>query len=170
MKYVQTYNVDPNGHYTDAFNLAIDMVKEQYDCHWNKFSATDYKVNYPRDNPPKYHQILTQLLEPYITQYCEDWHCQDYTFKNIWFAEYYDGAKFGWHTHEGSNMSGVYVIELDDPRNATQTLSHPNNEMTAGDLILFPAMMPHRSPKVTNGYKLVIGFNWNMYSCTLPND
>jgi len=58
-------------------------------------------------------------------------------------------------------MSGVVQLVLDDKRNATQLMNF-DMELEEGDCCIFPAMLPHRSPFVYDGHKIVIGFNFNM--------
>ena len=169
MNYIQTYQVDVEQEYKLQLELAIDMVKEQHDCHWNKFTSTDYKIKY-KDNIPKYQEILLGLITPHLEAHAAEWGCQTVSTNNIWFAEYTDGAQFGWHTHEGCNMSAVYVIDLENPEDATQ-LHAPGqgiNTMVSGELIVFPSMVPHKSPVVNEGYKLIVGINWNMFGCHIP--
>lgn len=166
MNYIQRYDVDVECERKLELELAIDIIKEQHECKWNKFAHTDYKLDYTEI--PTYQKILRGMIMPHLEEYAAQWYCREIVICSMWFAEYYDGASFGWHTHEGSNMSGVYAIDLSDPQDATQLINF-DNPMNSGQLILFPSMVPHRSPTVDNDrYKLIVGFNWNMFGCTYP--
>lgn len=162
MEFVKKYSVDPNGDTKEKLILAIEQIKMTYGdkCHYSNMSYSDYKVDYT--SRPIYHQMFLDLITPFLEQYMDQWHCNNINMGNIWFAEYHDGADFGWHTHEGTNMSAVYQLELEHTSNATQVMSE-KVDMQEGDLLLFPAMMPHRSPHVIKGNKIVIGFNFDMF-------
>jgi len=63
-------------------------------------------------------------------------------------------------------MSGVLQVVLEDPENGTQLLGTPI-DLEEGDLVVFPSMLPHRSPMITDSKKLVIGFNWDIHGSEL---
>ena len=163
MEFVKKFSVDPNADFKDKLMMGIEQVKMDYGdkCHYSNMSYSDYKVDYTKGRP-KYHDIFLELITPHLKEYMRMWHCNDCEIGNIWFAEYHDNADFGWHTHEGVNMSAVYAVELEDNTSATQLMGR-KNPMSEGELIVFPGMLPHRSPHVINGNKIVIGLNWNMF-------
>lgn len=168
MDFVKVYRCDKFDDYSEKLKLAIEMTKDEYECKYAYMTHSDYKVDY-RNKKPLYEDMLLELVGPHIQDYADSWYCSDWRMKNMWFAEYYDGGRFGWHTHEGVNMSAVLQLELDDTSNATE-LFGLNMKLQEGDLVIFPAMMPHRSPIVNNGNKLIIAFNFNMYGSTLNNE
>jgi hypothetical protein len=166
MEFVKQYQI-PNfkEDYKDKFLLAISMTKESHECKFADMSYSDYK----NGEEPLYRNLVLDLCDEYFKEYVDSWYCDEYDIKDMWFAEYYDGATFKWHTHEGVNMSAVLQIELDDENNGTELLGM-NTRLKEGTLLIFPAMMPHRSPVINNGNKIVIGMNWNMYGSTLNGE
>ena len=148
--------------------LAIDMIKDEYDTSFANMSHSDYKAG---DANKIYRPYFIKWVKPYLQDYCQQWRCDSVDVQNVWFAEYLgeDGADFDYHTHEGSNMSGALQLLIEDKRNCTVLMHHPI-DTDEGDLLLFPAMLPHKSPYVFDGRKIVIGFNWNMSGSIVHSD
>lgn len=87
---------------------------------------------------------------------------RSHDLKAIWFQQYTKSNQHDWHTH-GENYSGVYYVELPDDVLGTEiwdgekVIIPPVKE---GDVCIFPAFMPHKSPRVTtDGRKTIISFN-----------
>lgn len=169
MDFVKRYCIPDFEKHKQAIIMALDIVKETHDCQYAKMTASDYKVNY--DNKPLYWNIVKELCQPFVDEYVAEWYCSRGELNHMWFAEYSDYGTFGWHTHEGCNMSCVLQVELDDTHNATQLLGI-DFPLEEGDFVMFPAMMPHRSPVVKSGSgnKIVVGMNFDMFGSTLNTD
>jgi hypothetical protein len=165
MDFVKVYRTPDFEKYKEALLLAVEMTKESRKCQYAKMSFSDYKEDYS-NTPPLYYDLIKSIIQPHMEEYMNGWCCTEYSINRMWFAEYYDEATFGWHTHEGVNMSAVLQVELDDDRNATQLMGL-NMNLSEGDFVIFPAMMPHRSPVVMSGRKTIIAFNFDMYGSTL---
>jgi hypothetical protein len=58
-------------------------------------------------------------------------------------------------------MSCVISLVLVEPSNGTKLMGS-DIQPSEGEVVLFPGMLPHKSPYVYEGEKIVIGFNWNM--------
>jgi hypothetical protein len=168
MEFVKQFDIPDFDEHKEKLMLAIDMVKSNYKCQYSKMSYSDYKVDYG-DNRPLYREMVISLCEEYFKEYMSSWYCTEYNVNSMWFAEYHDGADFGWHTHEGCNMSAVLQVELDNEQDGTEVLG-VKTKLKEGSLVIFPAMMPHRGPTVNEGNKIVIGMNWNMYGSTLNGE
>ena len=83
---------------------------------------------------------------------------------NLWFQQYTKGNKHDWHTH-AENYTGVYYLEY--TVNAPPTELWDNSlkipEVSEGDVVMFPAMTPHRAPMVKNDIrKTIVSFNFNV--------
>ena len=163
MQYIRKYKIDDWESVQDKILLAIEMIKDNNVCEYANMSHSDYKV----DAKPLYWEVFENAVRPSLEEYMSSWKCTDIRIGNMWFAEYSEhGADFNWHTHEGANMSGVLQVVLEDPENGTHLLGTPI-DLEEGDLVVFPSMLPHRSPMITDSKKLVIGFNWDIHGSEL---
>lgn len=160
MEFIKKYKLEDFDNFKDKMELMIEMMKEEFDCSFARMTYSDYKL--PQDGKKLYYDIVVEKIKPYLDEYAKGWGCTEVSIQNMWFAEYYDGGEFGWHTHEGSNMSCVIQLHLDNKNHATQLMGHDNLDLEEGDLLVFPAMVPHRSPEVNYDRKLVIAANFNM--------
>jgi len=162
-KWVKKYKIDEDvfQEEKEKILMAIEMIKEHNDTSFAKMTSSDYKVR-RSDRRTIYHENLMRMIQPCIEDYIKEWHCDVYEMENVWYAEYENGADFDYHCHEGCNMSGVVQLVLDDKRNATKLMNYDDLELEEGDCCIFPAMLPHKSPFVFEGHKIVIGFNFNM--------
>jgi hypothetical protein len=165
MQFIRKYKIDDWESVQDKILLAIDMVKDNNVCEYANMSYSDYKV----DAKPLYWEVFENAVRSSLEDYMSSWKCNDIRIGNMWFAEYTKGADFNWHTHEGCNMSGVLQIVLEDKDNATQLLGTPI-DLEEGDLVLFPSMLPHRSPMLNDSHKIVIGFNWDICGSELHDN
>jgi len=142
------------------------MMKEEYECHYSNMSFSDYKVRHKR----LYEKDALEIFHKYFKLYSEQWtipnHRDVYEVDvgNIWFAEYMGEADFSWHCHEACNMSAVIQLVLDDSSKGTEFYPKELNiPLTEGDIVFFPAMIPHRGPPIDNSHKIIVGINFNMY-------
>lgn len=157
MEFIRKYKIDNWEDKREQLLIGIDMMKDNYECLYADMSHSDYTVEHER----VYGQVFTDIVTEHLDSYIADWKCSDWRLGNVWFAEYYEGADFDWHTHEGCNMSGVLQVVLDDKENGTKLLKQ-QIDLEEGDLVVFPSMMPHKSPMVNDSHKIVLGFNWDM--------
>jgi len=84
--------------------------------------------------------------------------------KAVWYQQYLKNSIHGWHVHS-ENYTGVYYLEY--PLAAPPTELWDNKlkvpEVSEGDVVMFPAMTPHRAPMVTNDIrKTIVSFNFNV--------
>jgi len=143
------------------------------ECDFTGFAnmtLTDYHVKDEAYRTNRiYNTTIKNAVQPYLDHYASLWGCRNFNVQGIWFAQYEDGAEFGWHTHEGCNASAIYMVELPDDQSATEFHGIDWNEnLYAGDVFCFPAMVPHRSPIINTGRKTIIGLNGNINNC--PSD
>jgi hypothetical protein len=97
-----------------------------------------------------------------------------YLMNAIWY-QYYgknSGSYHDYHDHCSSNcqLSGIYYLRLKDPKLKTEFLETPEIMIEEGDIILFDAHIPHRSPpNNTNHDKIILSFNLNQSSHLDPS-
>lgn len=170
-KWVKKYKIEEDVFEEERDNIlmAIEMIKDEADTQFARMTASDYKVARSEQRVP-YHKNLMRMIEPCIQDYMKEWHCEVYDMQNVWFAEYRNGADFDYHSHEGCNMSGVVQLVLEHKENATYLMNHGDLELEEGDCCIFPAMLPHKSPFVFDGHKIVIGFNFNISGSKAHSD
>ena len=96
-----------------------------------------------------------------------------YLMNAIWY-QYYgknSGSYHDYHDHCSDNcqLSGIYYKKLKDPKLKTEFLNTPEIMIEEGDIILFDAHLPHRSPpNRTKHDKIILSFNLNQTSHLAP--
>lgn len=107
-------------------------------------------------------------IDSYLNLVADGVGYQSAIIEELWYQQYYNGDKHGWHIH-GSNFTGVYYLELPESSPKTQILDPlsqgqvitPN--IKEGDVLLFPSYTIHRAPIITNTErKTIISFNFVM--------
>tara|TARA_B100000287_G_scaffold426259_1_gene473858 strand:- start:193 stop:726 length:534 start_codon:yes stop_codon:yes gene_type:complete len=87
---------------------------------------------------------------------------------NVWFQQYFNEDIHDWHTHAKTNLSLVYFVELEKPKDSTEFLDVKNKtsfqlKAKEGDIVIFPSHIPHRSPKIiSKKRKTVIAINLSL--------
>ena len=91
----------------------------------------------------------------------------------IWFNVYKPGYSQEIHAHHGASISGIYLLELNEPNNTvffsnTPTYKYnerdwvggvfPTEHIEEGNIILFPSELSHCVKKCSN-YRITVAFN-----------
>ena len=119
----------------------------------------DYFNDQLKNTDGVYRQLLINGSEPLVKEVADHFFCNSWTHHNMWFHEYHQGDSFEWHTHKGSHYTCVYFIELPDGA-GTELMGH-EVDVKEGDMIMFPSIIPHRSPPLFGTeVKKIIG--WTM--------
>ena len=146
-QFIKKYSIKP-----EVFEImreevlsAIEEIKEKHESRFSTMTHSDYMNQ--RNGPfPIYHNIVKSVVEPFLTDYAQHWGCREAKLKEMWFCEYRNGADFNWHTHEGSNVSAVLHL-VGDKEYSTQIMGS-EIRMEEGEIVIFPAMLLHRGPKI----------------------
>lgn len=110
------------------------------------------------DAPRTYGEKLKQVISPIIKKMVhERYNSRIINRSKYWFHQYPPNTEFGWHTHPWCNLAVVYYVEL--PEGASTMFSDGRVDAKEGDVIMFPAFLPHRSPKQNSGRKTIISYN-----------
>jgi len=87
--------------------------------------------------------------------------------KAMWFHQMFQNDYMDWDNHFYAQWACVYYVELPDPSMATEFI-HPDTEQEfqpvnakAGDLVIFPSFLLHRSPFITDTRRKTV-IAWNM--------
>ena len=159
-EFIKVYPVETHQENFDRLMTTIEFCIEREPRGYANMSHTDYKIHEGETVYQPYKSLFREMINPYIKEYMKSFGCDNLRQHNTWFAQYYDGADFGWHTHTGTNLSCVYLLE-GTPRDATQFWGF-DIKVKEGDLVLFPAMLRHRSPQVNHGRKTIIAQNMDI--------
>jgi hypothetical protein len=99
---------------------------------------------------------------------------QNFELEYAWYQQYNTGDIHDWHFHPTANISFVYFIELNSYKESTEFFDVKTKKVfqikaKEGDILVFPAFIPHRSPVIkTNNRKTVISGNINLKYVNFP--
>ena len=86
----------------------------------------------------------------------------------LWFQKYKKSYFHNWHTHHQVNFGLVYFLKLSNSNFKTEFKKLDGKiidyDCREGDVILFPAYIPHRAPivDVDDEEKIMIGLNFDI--------
>ena len=137
-------------------NFIVDKGQSIFNTDWN----------IPENVPRKYFELFWTKNHSEIENIYQKLY-ENFTIKNLyvhnwWFQQYVKGSYHQWHTHDRCNFSNVYYLELPNNESATEFYVNGKNitiEAKEGDLVVFPAHLPHRSINNFPDRKTVIVFN-----------
>ena len=111
-----------------------------------------------KDAKRKWVKYLIPYLQKYFNEIANKLGYQEVDIKNLWFQQYNLHGKHGWHTHGSTNFANVYFLEC--PRGSSTKFRNFTEDCEEGDILSFPAFLPHMSPPIENDeIKTVIAFN-----------
>lgn len=126
-----------------------------------KISSTDYYVS--KEIKRTYEDLFLQLIEPYNNNIKKFYKANNIYINNFWYQQYDESDYHNWHVHPSSLLSNVYFLQLEN-KNSTLfydyvTQNKIKYDLKEGDLITFPAILPHKSEKNFTSKKTIISFN-----------
>lgn len=117
---------------------------------------TDF--NLPPAMHREYKDLFLKTVVNHLTNMCHTLGVSHYNISHFWFQRYGQGGKHLWHTHPGCNFANVYFVEC--PRGSSTKFKNFTEDCEEGDILSFPAFLPHMSPLIENDEtKTVIAFN-----------
>ena len=105
-----------------------------------------------------YRKEVIEAIDPICKKYANLLDCSEVKYGSFWFHEYHEGDYFEWHNHQGSQFTGIYYLNLPDGMGTE--FYNESHDIKEGDVVIFPAYKPHRSPKIESGIKTIIA--WSM--------
>ena len=143
----------------------LKLIEDSPKSHDNDLDDVVHDFDFKSDEK-LYVDTFYEMVNPYLQEATKVFNIQKTKFKfkieDTWFQQYKPNDYHGWHTHGGCNFSNIYYLENNHPTeflNLTTRFSL-NINVKEGDLIIFPAYIPHRStPNKTDKRKSVIVFN-----------
>ena len=163
----------------ESLQLPIKCLKTQFeDFHLikpNLLSLLNTEDSYPNlsevdwgqssdFNRPWVKYILPHLSYN-LTNLVKSQNYSNIILENIWYQRYQQSNHHTWHIHSG-HYTGVFYVEHPEGSPLTQ-LSFNDKvidlKASEGDIIIFPSLVVHRSPKnQSNNPKTIISFNLNI--------
>jgi hypothetical protein len=114
--------------------------------------------NLPAMMHREYKDLFLKTVNNHLINMCHTLGVNHYYISNYWFQKYGQRGKHSWHTHPESNYSNVYFLEC--PRGSSTKFKNFTEDCEEGDILSFPAFLPHMSPPIENDdIKTVIAFN-----------
>lgn len=114
--------------------------------------------NLPPETHREYAPLFLETIKPHMLSITEALMVESYEIDSFWFQRYGQQGSHSWHTHARTNLANVYFLEC--PKGASTKFKHFEEECEEGDIISFPAFLPHMSPPIEdNSIKTVIAFN-----------
>ena len=143
----------------ELLKLIGDMPDESY------YGVTKTDWNLPKDHPRKYLDLFySKVIKSTMNLMKDYFGARTWHISNGWFQQYEKNSYHQWHNHGNANWTNVYFLELPDKTFKTK-IKIQNKiliyEAEEGDVISFPAYLPHTSDKNQGKRKTIIAFNSN---------
>jgi hypothetical protein len=138
----------------------LESKKENYD-------DSIHKLDWSKSNDftRPWVEVFTPFLKENLLQIVKSIGFKKVLIRNIWFQQYHQNNRHGWHKH-GCNFTGVYYLELPEGTPSTQICNPMGLNLTAnleakeGDVVVFPSFVVHRAPhNKSTKRKTIISFN-----------
>ena len=118
--------------------------------------------NLPREMHREYAPLFLEMIKPHMMEITKALLVKRYEIGWFWFQQYGCQGSHSWHTHAHTHLASVYFLEC--PKGSSTKFKHFEEECEEGDILSFPAFLPHMSPPIEdNSIKTVIAFNASFY-------
>jgi len=134
--------------YTDLFE---SMMKEDEDYSFELTDDKDLNISLHGE------EMFLYVVDDYQTLRCRlgrgyyDRENTNLKIIHYWFQQYKDEDSHPFHIHTNSDYSMVYFVELQEKSHSTVFIDHDKKQVQLdvkeGDLLLFPSLVFHSSPK-----------------------
>jgi hypothetical protein len=146
----------------------LDLINLEYGQSINteseKISHTDW--NNQHDNREYVKYFFNNVFEDFAKELIKHTNQKGAELDSIWFQHYCKGDYHNLHTHPKSNFSNVFYLKANKNQTTHITDCPPNRkfifEVEAGDILIFPAFLPHQSLPNKEEDKIVISFHLNL--------
>ena len=122
---------------------------------------TDWNI--PKEKHPEYYDLFFNTVRGHIETMTKALDCLRFEIGAYWFQQYCTSGFHTWHTHGGCHFTNIYFVEC--PKGFETKFKDMNRNIEEGDIISFPAFVPHCSPEIKDAKerKTIISFNTNFY-------
>jgi muramidase (phage lysozyme) len=141
----------------------LKQIAKMKDDNLATVSKTDFAISTNSERP--YLKLFNDTMDRYIKKIMATLQFKTCVIHNVWYQQYKNKSSHGWHTHPKVNYTNVYYLELPDKSKKTKiynviTKKFEELDVEEGDLVTFPAHIPHGSPVIDDTKrKTVIVFN-----------
>ena len=153
----------------DLINLLNETESDFLQDNTEYFGDLIHRLDWSKssDFSRKWVEFLKPYLHKQLKKFANKLGYQDIKFKNLWFQQYNENGKHGWHVH-GDNYTGVYYVKFSDKSAKTELIDPFSQnkkiiiDAKEGDVVIFPSYVIHRAQiqkEKTN--KTIISFNIN---------
>ena len=116
--------------------------------------------NLPSAMHREYQNLFLETIKSHMINMCDELGLIYYRINQFWFQRYNQGGGHAMHTHPNCHFANVYFVEC--PKGYSTKFKSFEMECEEGDILSFPAFLPHMSPTIENNdMKTVIAFNSN---------
>ena len=131
---------------------------------YDRISNTDWHIK--NDFSREYVKPFCDRIIPSLETLSNSYNLYRIEISGVWFQQYEQHSRHGWHVHPQSNWSGVYYVELPHDHLRTEFLNVQEQQtiqpILNDNCIVFPSNIMHRSPENnTHQRKTSISFNFN---------
>lgn len=148
----------------DHNQIILDQIQEMIDKYGIEPNAQGYYYDFDIPKYPRtYEDMFRKITQPVIDAINDKYYTTTMDLSRCWFQQYVEETAFGWHTHAKSHFAIVYYPELPNGQGTQfriDGLFHEN--LKEGDVLVFPAFLPHRSAPLEHGRKTIISCNTNL--------
>jgi hypothetical protein len=138
----------------------INKIKNEYSNNEGTMSIYNTDWSLPKEYKREYLDYFYKIIKPYMNEIAIKLYSKNWVIHNCWFQQYLKSDYHQWHTHQATNFTNIYFVELPDNSLATEIFKHRKLKIKEGDLITFPGYMYHRSPlNNLKKRKTIISFN-----------
>lgn len=117
---------------------------------------TDWNI--PTSMHREYETLFVNTVKPHLIDMAKTLNCNHFEINKFWFQRYGANGHHTWHCHPATHFSNVYFLEC--PEGSSTKFKDLNADCEEGDILSFPAFLPHMSPSLPNdSVKTVIAFN-----------
>ena len=149
-----------------------DYLNEQQDYYSDLIHRLDWSQS--TDKNRKWVKHILPSLQDHFENYAKKLGYEKVDVTNIWFQQYNQNGKHGWHTH-AENYTGVYYVQFSNKCAKTELIDPFSQnkkieiEAKEGDIVIFPSYVIHRATEQKeNVEKIIISFNIN-FTKILPS-
>lgn len=135
----------------------IDLIyKDTHGRQENNIFKTDYFV---KSRGEWYNFFKEKVLNEFSIWFLQKYKANAFICDKCWYQIYEKNNFHETHTHAGTNFTNVFFLQLPN-QNLKTNFHNKSYSADEGDLISFPAFVPHNSKiNIYDKHKIIISFN-----------
>ena len=123
-----------------------------------KVTCTDFQNRNQSNFAPYQVYMRNHILHEFLQHFNKYFQSKACQMHDMWYQIYKKGDYHGTHTHVGAHFTNVLYVQL--PGKLTTKTSLYDIDAKEGDIVTFPAYVPHTSPENKNDEeKIIVSFN-----------